>query len=95
MHHKFAVIDSEIVITGSQNWSPAANTNNDEVVLVIESRIIAAHFLREIERLSHRIYTRPTKKLMRRVKERGGMFPPSGVTQSRSPEEVPTRNHGR
>ncbi len=95
MHHKFAVIDSEIVITGSQNWSPAANTNNDEVVLVIESRVIAAHFLREIERLSRRIHTRPTKKLMKRVKERGGMFPPSGVTQSRSPGEAPTRNHGR
>jgi phosphatidylserine/phosphatidylglycerophosphate/cardiolipin synthase-like enzyme len=51
LHHKFAVIDRQTVITGSQNWSAAANHTNDEVVLVIENPQIAAHFDREFERL--------------------------------------------
>ncbi|MEB3355638.1 MAG: phospholipase D-like domain-containing protein [Synechococcales bacterium] len=51
LHHKFAVVDDRIVITGSQNWSEAANHQNDEVVLVIENETIAAHFRREFERL--------------------------------------------
>ncbi len=76
MHHKFAVIDSMIVITGSHNWSSAANTNNDEALLIIESGDIAAHFLREMDRLSASIHIGPTKKLLQRVKERGGIFPP-------------------
>ncbi|MBO1350976.1 MAG: DUF655 domain-containing protein [Hormoscilla sp. GUM202] len=51
LHHKFAVIDGETVITGSQNWSPAANHNNDETLLVIENPTVAAHFVREFNRL--------------------------------------------
>ena len=51
LHHKFAVIDSQTVITGSHNWSKAANINNDETVLVINSPVVAAHFEQEFERL--------------------------------------------
>ncbi|MBW4652106.1 MAG: competence protein ComE [Kaiparowitsia implicata GSE-PSE-MK54-09C] len=51
LHHKFAVIDQYRVITGSQNWSAAANYNNDETVLVIDNTTVAAHFQREFERL--------------------------------------------
>lgn len=51
LHHKFAVIDGQTVITGSQNWSNAGNRENDENVLVIQSPVVAAHFEREIERL--------------------------------------------
>ncbi|MGF1496193.1 MAG: phosphatidylserine/phosphatidylglycerophosphate/cardiolipin synthase family protein [Elainellaceae cyanobacterium] len=51
LHHKFGVIDDRIVITGSQNWSEAANHHNDEVVLVIDNATVAAHFEREFERL--------------------------------------------
>ena len=54
MHHKFAVIDNSIVITGSHNWSEAANNTNDENLLIIKSPIIAAHFDREMERLSEK-----------------------------------------
>jgi len=32
------------VITGSFNWSPSAAHQNDEVLLVIESPLLAAHF---------------------------------------------------
>ncbi|MBW4618527.1 MAG: DUF655 domain-containing protein [Cyanosarcina radialis HA8281-LM2] len=51
LHHKFAVIDGQTVITGSHNWSAAANTNNDETLLVIQNPTVAAHFTREFDRL--------------------------------------------
>ncbi|MEL7331476.1 MAG: phospholipase D-like domain-containing protein [Cyanobacteria bacterium J06560_2] len=51
LHHKFAIIDERTVIVGSHNWSHAANTNNDETLLVIQSPTVAAHFSREFERL--------------------------------------------
>ena len=51
LHHKFAVIDNRTVITGSFNWSPSAAHQNDEVLLVIDSPLLAAHFTREMDRL--------------------------------------------
>ena len=51
LHHKLAVIDNRTVITGSFNWSPSAAHQNDEVLLVIHSPLLAAHFTREIDRL--------------------------------------------
>jgi len=51
LHHKFAVIDGQTVIAGSHNWSEAANTKNDETLLVIHNSVVAAHFEREFERL--------------------------------------------
>lgn len=51
LHHKFAVVDGTTVMTGSQNWSAAANHSNDENVLVIHNATVAAHFEREFERL--------------------------------------------
>ncbi|PZV07896.1 MAG: competence protein ComE [Leptolyngbya sp.] len=51
LHHKFAVLDQKIVLVGSQNWSQAANTTNDENLLVIRNATVAAHFEREFQRL--------------------------------------------
>jgi competence ComEA-like helix-hairpin-helix protein len=51
LHHKFGVVDRQIVIVGSHNWSAAANQNNDENLLVIDNPMVAAHFDREFERL--------------------------------------------
>ena len=51
LHHKFGALDEKTVITGSHNWSEAANRANDETLLVIESAIVAAHFEREFDRL--------------------------------------------
>jgi len=45
------VIDNRTVITGSFNWSPSAAQQNDEVLLVIESPLLSAHFSREMDRL--------------------------------------------
>jgi phosphatidylserine/phosphatidylglycerophosphate/cardiolipin synthase-like enzyme len=51
LHHKFALIDDKIVITGSHNWSEAANVKNDETLLVIYSSKVSAHFSREFRRI--------------------------------------------
>ncbi|WP_238546871.1 phospholipase D-like domain-containing protein [Synechocystis sp. PCC 6714] len=51
LHHKFALVDDDTVITGSHNWSPAANHNNDETVLVLRNPQIAVHYQRELDRL--------------------------------------------
>ena len=51
LHHKVAVIDNRTVVTGSFNWSPSAAHQNDEVLMVIDSPPLAAHFTREIDRL--------------------------------------------
>jgi phosphatidylserine/phosphatidylglycerophosphate/cardiolipin synthase-like enzyme len=52
LHHKFAIVDRQTVITGSHNWSNAANYHNDETLLVIQANpTVAAHFNREFDRL--------------------------------------------
>ena len=42
MHDKVAIIDDHIVLTGSFNWSNAANQVNRENLIVIDSTAIAA-----------------------------------------------------
>ena len=37
MHNKFAVIDDEIVLTGSFNWTSAAANNNQENLVVVDN----------------------------------------------------------
>jgi phosphatidylserine/phosphatidylglycerophosphate/cardiolipin synthase-like enzyme len=51
LHHKIALIDNNTIITGSQNWSAAANYLNDETVLIIENETVAKHFQQEFARL--------------------------------------------
>ena len=51
LHHKFAIIDDRTIITGSHNWSASANEQNDETLLVITNPTVAAHFVREFDRL--------------------------------------------
>jgi competence ComEA-like helix-hairpin-helix protein len=51
LHHKFGIIDQQTIITGSHNWSAAANNGNDETLLVIHNPTVAAHYIREFDRL--------------------------------------------
>lgn len=52
MHHKVMIIDGNstsdpMVITGSTNWTDAANSDNDENLVVIHSADAARYFLQE------------------------------------------------
>jgi len=55
LHHKYAVIDAETnlenqtIITGSHNWSNAAETTNNENTLIIHSKRIANLYLQEFK----------------------------------------------
>jgi phosphatidylserine/phosphatidylglycerophosphate/cardiolipin synthase-like enzyme len=53
MHHKVIIIDEYRVITGSYNFSKNAKKFNDENVLMIDNREIAAEYLAEFNRLYH------------------------------------------
>lgn len=45
LHHKCAVIDRELVIGGSYNWTSNATRYNDENMTVVRSKVLAERFL--------------------------------------------------
>ncbi|MQY59727.1 MAG: DUF1669 domain-containing protein [Clostridia bacterium] len=51
MHHKFCVIDGEIVWTGSFNPTYSGSCRENNNALVIMSSLVAAQFIKEFERL--------------------------------------------
>jgi phosphatidylserine/phosphatidylglycerophosphate/cardiolipin synthase-like enzyme len=51
MHNKVLVIDGEIVVLGSYNFTRSANRSNDENLLVIHDAEIATRFQQEFERI--------------------------------------------
>jgi phosphatidylserine/phosphatidylglycerophosphate/cardiolipin synthase-like enzyme len=51
MHHKVFIIDKKIVALGSYNFSQAAETRNDENLLIIYNEAIAEQFLLEFDRI--------------------------------------------
>jgi phosphatidylserine/phosphatidylglycerophosphate/cardiolipin synthase-like enzyme len=51
MHHKVFLIDRQIVVTGSYNFSASAETLNDENTLVIHSASLAERYLAEYQRV--------------------------------------------
>lgn len=51
MHDKVIVIDTDAVITGSYNFTKAAETKNDENILIIHSPSLASQYRGEFERI--------------------------------------------
>ncbi|MCU0519136.1 MAG: phospholipase D-like domain-containing protein [Anaerolineae bacterium] len=52
MHHKVIIVDGDIVITGSYNFSASAANANDENVLILRSPDVAAAYEQEYEVIS-------------------------------------------
>jgi len=52
MHDKFCVIDNQIVITGSYNWSNNAEFKNDENVTIENDPDQATRYSEEFRRLT-------------------------------------------
>lgn len=50
MHHKFAIVDGQSLITGSYNWTRGATRNHENVTVLSDSELIEA-FSKEFERL--------------------------------------------
>lgn len=61
LHHKFALLDDQMILSGSHNWSVAADVRNDESLLAIENPKMARHFEREFARLYHRTLLGPPR----------------------------------
>ena len=50
MHHKVIIIDDQTVVTGSYNFSKAAEKTNDENTLIIKSKEVGEIYAREFSR---------------------------------------------
>jgi len=60
MHHKFALFDGDLLLTGSYNWTRGAADNNEENLILSNDRRLLTAFRGEFERLwvkfaAHRI----------------------------------------
>ena len=54
MHNKFCVIDNQVVLQGSYNWSSNAEYKNDETIQVSEDPKLATKFSVEFRNLKHK-----------------------------------------
>jgi len=73
MHHKFAIIDKAVVVTGSFNWTSQAVLNNQENILFFENKGLAQQYTDEYNKLfkSFEVEITPekAKALMAKMKE--------------------------
>ena len=51
MHHKFALFDRRLLVTGSYNWTRSADERNRENIAVTDDRRLVEQFLEEFELL--------------------------------------------
>ncbi len=54
LHHKVLIIDDQIVVTGSYNFSRNAGSSNDENLLILNDAALAERYLAEFTRLYQR-----------------------------------------
>jgi phosphatidylserine/phosphatidylglycerophosphate/cardiolipin synthase-like enzyme len=50
LHHKVFIINDDIVVTGSFNFSASARDDNDENVVIIQDADLAAQYIAEYDR---------------------------------------------
>lgn len=58
MHNKFAVIDGKVVVTGSFNYTVAADRRNDENLIMIFDEGVAGKYEAEFEEMWSGVYGR-------------------------------------
>jgi phosphatidylserine/phosphatidylglycerophosphate/cardiolipin synthase-like enzyme len=51
MHHKFAIIDEELLLNGSYNWTRGAAENNEENFIITDDKRLVVPFRELFERL--------------------------------------------
>ena len=51
MHHKFALSDNKILLTGSYNWTRSASSENNENILITNDSNLVESFRKEFDRL--------------------------------------------
>ena len=64
MHNKFAIVDNNTVITGSYNWTNAAEINNDENIIILhEAGDVARRYEAQFRKLWDRSVSYDVKEL--------------------------------
>ena len=51
MHHKFAIADTDLLLTGSYNWTRSASTENNENVVISNNVKLVRSFQDEFDRM--------------------------------------------
>jgi mitochondrial cardiolipin hydrolase len=51
MHHKFAILDNQTLLTGSYNWTRSAARYNHENMILTDQKNLVQDFCREFDRL--------------------------------------------
>lgn len=51
MHHKFALIDNKLLLTGSYNWTRSAEAYNHENLLITNNRNVCRQYQKEYDKL--------------------------------------------
>lgn len=52
MHNKFCVIDNDIVINGSYNWTYSAHSNSENITVTYSNLVFTENFVEEFSKLS-------------------------------------------
>lgn len=76
MHHKFAIFDGRLLVTGSYNWTDSAEAQNFENVLFLDDPHVVARYARLFERLLRALPPAP-------VARKPGLAAPAGKTAAR------------
>ena len=86
MHHKFAIIDNRLLLTGSYNWTFSANKRNDENLMVIDDPEIIEIFQNQFINLWTNKYSpERTKELFDKAKiNMLTIFPPPAQTKTKT-----------
>ena len=53
MHHKFCIVDNEVLITGSYNWTRSAAERNQENIVISQDHTLLKSFIKEFDQLWH------------------------------------------
>lgn len=51
MHHKFAIADTDVLLTGSYNWTRSASTENNENIIISNNTKLVRSFQEEFDRM--------------------------------------------
>ena len=51
MHNKFCIIDNDVIINGSYNWTNRAKTNHESITVIKENIELVNNFLTEFEKI--------------------------------------------
>ena len=93
LHNKFGVVDQQTVLTGSHNWTDAANHGNDETLLVVHSSVVAAHYQREFDRLYTNAILGVPPTIRKKAEAQSKQCPPPKASSIRTTVETESDIH--